>query len=470
MKTGIVQAIFWVALAVGVNAQGDVNTRLDALMREAFEKDVFSGHVAVFQNGQPVFEKSIGMADYEKQVPNTPETRFAIGSITKLFTKILILQLVAENRISLDDNLGKYLDGFRPEAAGKVTVAHLLDHRSGFGHYYDLPEFAPEAQKVESASDFLPWIRLESLQFEPGARAEYSNSGYVLLASIVEKVEGKNYAEVLKKRIFDILGMHATGFQYRVADAPGKATGYLSNMPGPRHSNLDFPLLGGGDGGVYSTAGDLKKLDQSLSSDNRLLADEWKLRLLNKPMFPRQYPSWEELKKEGYFAIAGGGPGVSAVYAHNFAKNRSVVILSNYDDGTAEMIFLRIGAILNDQQPAPLRISASKFIYSLLKEKGAIYFTENIENELAANGYPLDDDMVLLFAGQALIAEKETEKAIALYEFYTRKFPRIVVAWNDLGDAWLLKGEPENAKRCFRKALELRPGNVRAKESLEKIK
>lgn len=469
MKTGIAQVIFFVLLAFAANAQSDVQARLDALMREALEKDVFSGHVAVFQNGQPVFDKSIGMADYERQLPNTAETRFAIGSITKLFTKILVLQLAAEGKIALHDKLGKYLDGFRPELAEKVSIAHLLDHQSGLGQYYDLPDFAPEAHPVASASDFLPWIRQEPLQFEPGARAEYSNSGYILLAAIVEKVTVKNYAEALKERIFDKIGMNATAFQYRVAEVPGKATGYLANMPGPRRSNLDFPLLGGGDGGIYTTSGDLQKLDRSLSSDNQLLPDHWKLRLFNEPLFPRQYASWEEFEKEGKFALAGGGPGVSAVYSRNFPKNRLVFVLSNYDEGSAEMIFQRIGAILNDQAPAPLQPSASKFIYNLLKEKGAAHFSENIENELTANGYSLEDDMVLFFAGQALLEEKEADKAVALYEFYTRKFPRIVVAWNDLGDAWLLKGATENAKKCFRKALELRPGSVRAKESLEKL-
>ncbi len=178
----------------------------------------------------------------------------------------------------------------------------------------------------------------------------------------------------------------------------------------------------------------------------------------------------DELKKEGRFAIAGGAPGISAVYSRNFSQNRSVIVLSNFDEGSAEMLFQRIGAILNGQTAEPLQPSTSKFIYSLLKEKGAAYFTDNIERELNVHGHAIDDDMVLLFAGQAVLSEGKADEAIALYRFYTQKFPRIVVAWNDLGDAYLMKNDKENAKKCFQKALDLRPGNVRAKESLDKIK
>jgi CubicO group peptidase (beta-lactamase class C family) len=470
MKSKIFRVFLLTLWALQSSAQPDFGSRLDALMDEAVAKDVFSGNVLVFKDGQVLYRKSVGMADYEKALPNTEATQFGIGSITKFFTKILVLQLAAEGKISLDDKLGLHLSGFRPEVADRVTLSHLLRHESGLGQYYESPDFNPDAVEVKSATDFLPWIRQEALLFAPGTQAEYSNSGYVVLAAIIEKVEGKNYADVLKTRILDKLGMTSTGFLFRIKNVPGKATGYLSNQPGQRQDNLGFPLLGGGDGGMYSTLGDLLKLDQSLTGDNRLLSDPDKLRLFNDPLFPRQFESWDVLKKESRFAIAGGAPGVSAVYGHNFAQNRTVIVLSNYDEGSAEMLFQRIGAILNNEAPAPLQPSASKFIFSLLKEKGADYFTQNIERELDAHHYPLDDDMVLFFAGQALLAEQKADEAIALYQFYTRKFPRIVVAWNDLGDAYLLKNERENAKKCFQKALEIRPGNPRARENLDKLK
>jgi CubicO group peptidase (beta-lactamase class C family) len=470
MQTKLVWLFLLTFLLAHLSAQNDVTVRLDALLSEAVAKDVFSGNVLIVKDNKPLHQKSVGMADYEKSLPNTAETQFSIGSITKLFTKIIVLQLVAEGKIGLDNKLSKYLSGFRSDVADRVTVAHLMQHQSGLGQYYEVPNFNPEETTVTSASDFLPWIRQEELLFEPGTQTEYSNSGYIVLAAIIEKVEGKNYAEVLKTRILDKLGMSATGFLFRMENMPGKAVGYLSNMPGPRQDNLNSWLLGGGDGGIYSTLDDLLKLDKSLADDNRLLSDADKLRLFNDPLFPRQYASWQEFRKEGRIALAGGGPGVSAVYGRNNEQNRTVVVLSNYDEGSAEMLFQRIGAILNGQPVEPLQPSPSKFIYNLLNEKGAAYFSANIERELDDNGYALDDDMVLLFAGQAILAEGSADEAVALYRFYTQKFPDIVVAWNDLGDAYLLKNDKENAKKCFQKAIELRPGNERAKASLEKIK
>ncbi len=469
MQTKHILLFLFAFSLVHLSAQNDAAARLSVLLDEAVAKDVFSGNVLVFKDNKPVFQKSVGMADYENNVPNTAETKFSLGSVTKLFTKIMVLQLAAEGKIGLDDKLGKHLPGFRPEVADRVTVAHLFHHQSGLGQYYEVPGFNPDEATVASATDFLPWIRQEELLFEPGTQAEYSNSGFITLAAIIEKVEGKNYAEALKMRVLDKLGMNATGFSYRTKKLPGKAVGYLSNAPGPRQDNLGFPLLGGGDGGIYSTVADLLKLDQSLADDNRLLSDADKLRLFNDPLFPKQYVSWQEFRKEGRFAVAGGGPGVSAVYGFNRTQNRSVIILSNYDEPSAEMLFERIGAILNGQPVEPLQPSPSKFIYNLLSEKGAAHFTANIEQALRENGYTLDDDMVLLFAGQAILAEKKADEAIALYQFYTQKFPRIIVAWNDLGDAYLLKKDTENAKKCFQKALELRPGNERAKRNLEKL-
>ncbi len=469
MQTKLLPFILFSLYLSCAGAQDDTGARLDSLLKEAVAKDVFSGNVLVVKDGRTLFQKNTGMADHENAVPNTPQTKFSIGSITKLFTRIIVLQLAAEGKISLDDKLGKYLTGFGPGVADRITILHLLNHESGFGQYYETPAFNPEETNIASATDFLPWIRQENLAFEPGERAEYSNSGYVILAAVVEKVEGKNYADVLKTRILDKIGMTSTGFSYRLKNIPGKAVGYLSNQPGPLQDNLAFSLLGGGDGGIFSTTGDLLKLDGSLANDNRLLSDADKLRLFNEPLFPRQYASWQEFRKEGRYALAGGAPGISAVLGRNNEQNRTVIVLSNYDEGSAEALFQRIGAILNNQTPQPLQPSPSKFIYNLVTTKGPAYFTGNIARELRENGYHLDDDMVLLYAGQALLGEKKADESIALYRFYTEQFPRIVVAWNDLGDAYLLKNDRDNAKKCYLKALELRPGNPRAKENLEKL-
>ena len=293
--------------AADANAALPQAARIDSLLDQAEAMGVFTGNVAITHEGALVYARSIGLADREARTPNEADTRFALGSITKLYTRILVLQLVSEGRIDPNATVGRYLDGFATAVAEHVTIQELLDHSSGLGQYYEAPGFEPS--DVKSATDFLPWIRAEELRFEPGSRSEYSNSGYVVLAAIVEKVEGANYAQVLRRRIVEPLGLRSTDMMFVQGRAPKNAIGYLTSSPGPLEDNLGMHLLGGGDGGIYSTAADLLALDRSLASDTRLLPDSMKLRLINEPLLPKRYASWAEFRASGGWAIAGGAPG-----------------------------------------------------------------------------------------------------------------------------------------------------------------
>lgn len=442
---------------------------LDSLLDRAATMDLFSGNVAIAEHGRVTYARSLGLADRTARISNERTTRFAIGSITKLFTRVLVLQLVRDGRLSWDATVGSVLDGFFAEVADHVTVRQLFDHTSGLGQYFDLPGFREDTTAVARASDLLPWLRRQPLEFSPGAQAMYSNSGYALLAAILEKVEAKAYDQILSERILTPLGMQATGVTYRQTRTKGKAIGYLSNMPGEPRDNLDLNIVGAGDGGIYSTVDDLLKLDRSLALDHRLLSDPEKLLLVNEPLFPRQFASWDEFRHDGRIGLAGGAPGISAVYGHDMASDRTVIVLSNYDEGSAEEIFRRIGALLRGQAVAPLTLPPARFLYSLLLERGAPYFTENVDRELDEHGLRLEDDMPLWFAGQALIAEKKHDLAMALYRYYTTRYPNIVVAWNDLGDLYVEQGDKSEARRCYEKALTLRPGNPRAQAALARL-
>lgn len=455
--------------AMSQNSGTGSNEMFDNIVTEANSKDVFSGSVLISKDGNIVFQKSIGNADYDNNIPNSADTKFLIGSITKFFTKTLIHQLAEENKINMSDNIGKYLSGFSPDIANNVTIQQLTDHTSGFGDYIRESIDPQIIGNMKGISDILPFIQEEQLQFTPGSQTQYSNSGYVLLANIVQKVEGKNYEEVLKEKIFDKLGMNNSGFTINNKGVPGKAKGYLSNQLGPKQDNSEFNIIGGGDGGIYSTTGDLLLFAQSITSDNKLLSDDSKLSLFNSPMFPVQYSSWDEFQNKGRFAIAGGAPGMSAVLGMNMEKNYIMVVLSNYDERTAEEVSARLSAVLNDREVKPFNPPPARTIYNLIKEKGAENFVNNYKADLSAAGINLDDDMILLFAGQEFLKEKDADNAIALYTVYTSEFPNIVVAWNDMGDAYIMKGDKDKAKQCYEQALKLRPENQRAKNSLKEL-
>lgn len=449
---------------------GEVSSdRFENIVKEANDKGVFSGNILIVKGGKIFFQESIGNADYPETIPNSPDTKFETGSITKFFTKILIHQLSEEGKLKMNENIGKYLSGFSAEVS-EVTIQQLCDHTSGLGDYISR-EINPQISSgIQNISDVLPLIQKEKLKFKPGTKAEYSNTGYVVLANIIEKVEGRKLAEIYKEKIFDKAGMNNSGFSVRNLSAPGKAKGYLSNQLGPMQDNSEFNIFGAGDGGIYSTTGDLNIFAQSLINDNRLLTDESKLLLFNSPLFPVQYLTWDEFRLKGKFAIAGGAPGISAVLGINNEKNYVLVALSNFDQGTAEEISQRLSAVLNDREVKPFNPPPAKMIYSIIKEKGADNFVANYKTELSNAGIEIEDDMILLFAGQQFLTEKDFENAIALYSVYTKEFPQRIVGWNDMGDAYLLKDNKEEARKCFEQALLINPENKRARSSLEKLK
>lgn len=441
--------------------------RIDSLMKEAMKMNLFSGNVLIAHDRKTAYEKSFGKADYEKNIPNTTETKFQLASVTKDFTKVMILQLAERRKLSLKDNLGKFLPGFS-DVANAVTIGQLLDFTSGFGDYHNTAEFQQYEGKTMTIPDIIPIIQKEKLLFAPGTQTRYSNSGYVLLGAIIEKVSGKTYLESLKELILDPLGLKNTSMNGYAQPMPGIATGYLTNELGPLHNNSEWQLAGGGDGGIYSTTRDLLDFFSSVFYDNRLLSDSSKLVYATNTRSREQFRSWDEFKEKGRYSPAGGAPGISSLFAINLKTSNLFIVLSNYDQGTAEEIGMRIGAILNNRPLSPLRQPAQKYLYGIIESKGGKYFEDNYKTEMQNSGMRPDDDMVLWAVGRKLMNDKETDKAVSLYKVYTMEFPAIIVAWNGLGEAYLAKGEKQSARDCFSKALEISPGNKRAEEGLKK--
>ncbi|HMS34576.1 MAG TPA: serine hydrolase [Ignavibacteria bacterium] len=471
IKSKIIITLFLTIPAV-VSAQLNGITeenKFSEIINEAYSKGVFSGNVMIVKDGKTSFEISIGDADYEIKKPNSSETKFETGSITKFFVKTLAHQLEEENKINFSDKLGKYLTGFSTEISENVTIRQLADHSSGFGDFFGDTMNSDELNNAKSISDVLKVIQNEKLQFTPGSKVQYSNSGYVVLAAVIEKVCGKSLEKILKEKIFDKAGMDNTGFKVTVTNIDGKAKGYLSNQLGPKQDNSDMNLIGAGAGGVYSTTGDMNRFAQSLINDNKLLSDEGKVRLFNSPLFPVQYNDWNEFLSKGRFAIAGGAPGISAVFGINMEKKYVMVVLSNFDIVTAEEVSQRLSAVLNNREVKPFTPPPAQIIYDIIKKKGADNFTSNYKEELSSAGIDIDNDMILLFAGREFLRENDAENAIALYSVYTKEFPSIVVAWNDLGDAYLMINEKDKAKKCYEQALKIRPENKRAKDSILKL-
>jgi CubicO group peptidase (beta-lactamase class C family) len=245
-----------------------VETGVDALMR-AYQGDSPGASLLVMRDGAPVVRKAYGLSDLEARVAATPTTNYRLASVTKQFTAAAILLLAEDGRLTLDDRARKWLPSL-PAAAEPVTIRHLLTHMSGLVDYEDVMPADLTVQLRDA--DVLRLLESEDrTYFAPGTSYRYSNSGYALLALIVERASGKTFASFLRERIFKPLGMHDTvAFEDGVSTVARRAFGYSETPAGWLRTDQSLTSAVLGDGGIYSSIDDLAKWDAALY-DERLL-------------------------------------------------------------------------------------------------------------------------------------------------------------------------------------------------------
>jgi CubicO group peptidase (beta-lactamase class C family) len=230
----------------------------------------FDGAVLLAKlDGTVLLRRAWGLADRRTSTPNTPDTRFALASMGKMFTAIAVAQLVEEGRVALDSPLVRYVPDYpNRDFARRATVRMLLNHTSGLGAYWG-PEFERRRTTLLTPTDHLPLFVNDTLPFEPGARFRYSNAGYQVLGLIIERVAGMSYDDYVQRRIFDRAGMRSTGY-YPASGVtpPGVATGWTrrtTNEPLVPNDTIR-EVRGGPAGGGYSTVDDLLRFAQALTT------------------------------------------------------------------------------------------------------------------------------------------------------------------------------------------------------------
>jgi CubicO group peptidase (beta-lactamase class C family) len=281
---------------------------LDAYLQRLSSEQGFSGAVGVAKNGDVVFEKAYGLADRAAQRPNTPATRFNLGSINKLFTQVAIGQLVAAGKLAFTDTIGKILSDYPNEDARAATVKQLIDHTAGLGDFFG-PEFDRTAKtRFRSNADYVDFVSRQPLRFAPGARREYCNACYIVLGAIVEKVSGRRYEEYMAEHVFRPAGMTGAGFFASDAIVPDVAIGYTRRLPeggeGELRSNVFMHgATGSAAGGGYARIADLLAFDRALRNGA----------LLNAEMTVWLFGS----ETDRGIGVAGGAPGINAVLESN---------------------------------------------------------------------------------------------------------------------------------------------------------
>lgn len=311
-----------VPTAIAPATRSELISGTDRLFGDLAKSDAFSGVVMIAKGDEPILTKAYGLSEIEKKAPNNPDTKFNLGSINKIFTRIAIGQLVSQGKLSFDDKLIKILPDYpNKDAAAKITIGNLVNMTSGIGDFFNEKFENADKKKIRSLKDYLPLFGSDPLEFEPGTKNRYSNGGYLVLGLVIEKLTGKTYYDYVREAIFKPAGMTNTD-SYMIDSLPvNTAIGYLSDSGKGRTKNEPSqPARGSSAGGGYSTAADLLKFAAALRSKKLEIPDD-------KGGFPAEF------KGTG---IAGGSPGVNALFIANGQTGYTIIVLSNYDPPSAE--------------------------------------------------------------------------------------------------------------------------------------
>jgi CubicO group peptidase (beta-lactamase class C family) len=258
------------ALLLTAPARGDdteLTSKLDAYMSAAVELDHFSGAVLIARDGKPVFRKGYSLANRELDVPNRPVTKFRLGSITKQFTAMAVMILERRGRLSVDDPISKHIED-APKAWDAITIHHLLTHTSGIPNFTSFPDYQKLEPLASPPAETLKRFKDKPLEFKPGEKFAYSNSGYIVLGLIVEKAAGKSYEAFVKEAIFEPAGMKHSGYDHAEVIIENRASGYQREGDTVRNASFLDMTVPHAAGALYSTVDDMALWDRVLDSES----------------------------------------------------------------------------------------------------------------------------------------------------------------------------------------------------------
>jgi len=335
-------------------SQSEALTAIDKTVSAAAAADEYSGVVLVAHEGKPLLLKAWGLACKEFEVPNHVDTKFNLGSINKIFTRLAITQLSEKGKLSLDDKLGKYLTDYpSADARAKVTIRQLLEMQSGIGDFFGKKFDATPKDAFRHNSDFLPMFADQPLAFEPGTQRQYSNGSYIVLGEIVSRVSGIDYYSYVRRNIYEPAGMTNTDSYEADVPVPNLAEGYtriwegMARERGPRRKNIySRPARGSAAGGGYSTAEDLLRFVIALTSDKLLSPayTEWIMTGV-EPSSARKAPQGPRTR--GGLGLAGGAPGINALLDVDRETGYTVIALGNYDPPAAVNVGKKVRRLLS---------------------------------------------------------------------------------------------------------------------------
>jgi CubicO group peptidase (beta-lactamase class C family) len=469
-------------LAGGYSPAAAVNKgrEIDKLLGKYNEYHKFNGAALVAEGGRVILKKGYGYADMEWKVPNKPDTKFRIGSLTKQFTAVLILQLIDEGKLGLYDKISDHIQEYPPEQGQSINVHQLLTHTSGIPNYTTLPRFmSGGVRDRQSPEELMAMFADLDLEFEPGTEFRYSNSNYVVLGIIIERITGEPLAEVLKERITDRFDLDDTGYDNGIDLLDKTASGYeirVMDYARARYVDMSTPYA---SGAMYSTVEDLFKWDQVLYGDQLFQQPMYK-DLMFTPYNENYGYGWSISdhqigatgKTTKVIQHGGGLFGFSATFWRMVDDKNTIILLDNTATlpqtiaGIAEQIF----NILYDQPfttPAePIGLAMRK----LIDTRGVDYAVRRYHKlrEKSPDAYDFGE-RELNTLGYHYLRGGDTETAIDIFKLNVEAYPDAFNPYDSLGEGYMVAGDYNLAIQNYKRSLELNPDNDNARRMLSRM-
>lgn len=466
--------LFFLVWAQPATAQ-DKAAQINALLQQYADDQQFNGSVLVAEKGKVIFKKGYGLANMEWTIPNTPDTKHRLGSVTKQFTAMAIMQMVQKGKLKLDGKITDYLPDYPKVTGDRITIHHLLTHTSGIPSYTGFPRFADTISRNPYATaDFVKKFAALPLEFEPGSKFSYNNSGYFLLGAILEKISGKTYAQVLQEYIFTPLQMKNTGYDLHGTILPKRATGYEKSPLGYENApylDMSIPYAAGS---LYSTVQDLYLWDRALYTDKLLPAAA--RATLFKPYLKHYAYGWfvaklplGQLKDSVGIIEHGGGINGFNTLVSRYPKDQHLIVLLN-NTGRADLESIRtniLNILYNQPVKAPKKSVANALRLDLgkLPLEAAVKHFNQLKKDL---GYNLSEGEINGL-GYGLMSSGKLKEALAVFELNAETFPQSGNVYDSRGEYYLLHGDKNLAIRDYQKSLALDPRNENAAQKLKEL-
>jgi CubicO group peptidase (beta-lactamase class C family) len=452
--------------------------KINTLIGKYAEYGEFNGAVLVAEAGKVIYKKGVGLANMEEQIPNEASTKFRLASITKQFTAMLIMQLVAEDKLALDSSISTYLPNFPKEKGAKITIHHLLTHSSGIPNYTSFPDYQEIMKRALKPTELIDLFKDAPLQFKPGERFSYSNSGYVLLGQIIEEITGKSYQKVLQEKILKPLKMDNSGLEDSKKLLKNQAAGY--NKKVDRFDNASYidMSVAYSAGGMYSTVEDLFLWDQALYTE-KLLPQKH----INQ-LFAKHIPAWRRHYGYGWMMgekRIGNTNDYIQVIEHDGVINgfntlilripssrSSIILLNNTGGAPLHPLSEAINGILNNQPYDLPKKSVAHSLFKKIKAEGlnkGLTFYESVKD---VKEYILHEHEMNLM-GYELLALDKKKAALAVFKLNVEAFPNSSNVYDSYGEALMKLGDKSAAIKNYKKSIKLNPRNENGIKMLEQL-